>query len=330
MKSNPTKVNLTKQTKLLINNPYYAIYRNFEGYDTGKKQIVGKFPDLLMKVLGKIYQELYAEPMPDDSIDIFKTNIDTFANNGYQDFVNSTLFTELFKQQTKSTETAKEKEEKNLYINNFFADATKALAPVQLDPPLFVNKTEGSGGTRINIIGIDDIYQIGNPFFTRIKDNKETMQVIGSIIRKNKRASQEALLKLDLDKIKEIYDLITKEDIKTQKISEMKNDLRLLLQVNFSEDNDAKETQDLAKQEHDQGSLLVDDYEQQHKVYMQFLEVIRDNKELMKKTFASEEVPKEEPKQPEGFDENLEEQIIKLIKPYLHERIKSKRIGATK
>ena len=31
-----------------------------------------------------------------------------------------------------------------------------------------------------------------------------------------------------------------------------------------------------------------------------------------------------------GYNENLEEQIIKLIKPYLRERIKSKRIGATK
>ena len=41
-------------------------------------------------------------------------------------------------------------------------------------------------------------------------------------------------------------------------------------------------------------------------------------------------------KQPDLFTDNdadrteIEEQIIKLIKPYLHERIKSKRIGATK
>ena len=39
---------------------------------------------------------------------------------------------------------------------------------------------------------------------------------------------------------------------------------------------------------------------------------------------------KDPQKSPMDFKENLEEQIIKLIKPYLHERIKSKRIGATK
>lgn len=309
MKSNPTKVNLTKQSKLLINNPYYAIYRNFEGYDTGKKQIVGKFPEILTKVLIVIHDKLYAEPLAPQSSSDLSVIVTEFVDGDFRNFdgIGNHLFSAPTKSQMASMDKAVDQEFKEM-TPVFTKKAKEFIDNLQRVVPVFKIAEDESNPLK-TVISINPVYNDNRSKLHNFLSYKQ-LQLVKQIAQKTKPDFT------DFD-IEQLMDLVKKlKKAKRLRDSEVFQDL-----VNMKEKADLEKSKAMSKnlntaiEQISNTKKVTDKNLQTYKRALEWLEKFKQQSLFTSNTNDRTE---------------LEEQIIKLIKPYLRERINSKRIGATK
>ena len=313
MKSNPTKVNLTKQSKLLINNPYYAIYRNFEGYDTGKKQIVGKFPEILTKVLIVIHDKLYAEPLDPQAPSELSGKVAEFVDGDFKNFddgdnsIGDYLFGTPTKSQMASMDKAVDQEFKEM-TPVFTKKAKEFIDNLQRVVPVF-KIAEDENNPLKTVISINPVYNDNRSELHNFLSYKQ-LQLVKQIAQKTKPDFTGF-------NIEQLMNLVKKlKKAKRLRDSEVFLDL-----VNMKEKADLEKSKAMSKnlntaiEQISNTKKVTDKNLQTYKRALEWLEKFKQQSLLTSNTNDRTE---------------LEEQITKLIKPYLRERIKSKRIGATK
>ena len=338
MKSNPTKVNLTKQSKLLINNPYYAIYRNFEGYDTGKNQIIKMFPDLLKKVLGKVYEEVFGKPLSSSE------DLDEWIESkNYTPDQLSKIFGAMggLTKNVKASNLKSFQKDYQVQKTNFDKEIARILKELQKGIPLFIKgKTIDRLNAERDDASLDKVYAHPNSFVQLWlnSDTSENADITGPVgLNKlfmdlvNEKTTEDFHRLLynqteeagNRDDDEKFYYAIENslsqllrqaDDLIEARDEEVKRDLTALAAFLATQDKKANASARIIKttiQKNNNETILV--------LYKKWHDWMDKNKKSLLKYF--EKPPREQ---------NLQEQITKLIKPYLRERIKSKRIGATK
>lgn len=310
MKSNPTTVNLTKQKKILINNPYYAMYRNFGGYEGGLNQLLEKFPQLLEKALSEIYKKLYnVDEVPEAAA--LNRAVGELKDGKYTPSVFTKIVKNSFGETTKSQKSAADAEtaeEKKKIIPVFTQKAKEFIDNLQRVVPVF-KIAEDDTNPLETTIKINSVYSDRKSGLDNLFTENE-LTIIKQIAQKTRPDFANFTSKSILNLAKKLKEAKRERDI------EVYNDLN-----NMKDKADLTQSKAMSRNLEDAIERIANTRsvtDKDLKTYKRALEWLQKFK------------------QPDLFTDNdadrteIEEQIIKLIKPYLHERIKSKRIGATK
>tara|TARA_R110002167_G_scaffold332822_1_gene539759 strand:+ start:24 stop:1664 length:1641 start_codon:yes stop_codon:yes gene_type:complete len=307
MKSDPTRVNLMKQKKILINNPYYAMYRNFGGYEDGQGQLLEKFPQLLEKALSEIYKKLYnVDEVPEAAA--LNRAVGELKDGKYT----PSVFTEIVKNSFGDTTKSQKSDEDALT-----AEEKKKIIPV------FTKKAKEFIDNLQRIVPVFKIAEVeGNPLETTIEI---------SSVYSDPRSNLSNLFKLDdltiikqiVQKTKPDFANFTSEDILglANKLKKAKRDRDIEV---YTDLNNMKKKADLAK-----SKVMSKNLEDTIQRIVSTKNVTDKDLKIYKR--ALEWLQKF--KQPGLFTNNdqqrteLEEQIIKLIKPLLREKFKRKQNG---
>jgi len=321
MKSTPTQVNLIKQKKILINNPYYAIHRNFANYYDNKSQLIEGFPGILLKVLYRIHEKIYGKPdIGDKKEDLRVIQADDELYNNFfesQTVKNIMGNPDTISKKKKDTEAEaedqKEKdaataEEKKKVVEIFIKKSKEFLKNLQRVVPVF-NVTEKPDNPLETVIEINPVYGDNQSSLKGLFEPPE-LQIIKQLVTNQKpdftNIDSPGILEL-AKKMKEAKQLRDREVFSDLTHMKAKADLVNSKAMSRNLENTLAQ---IAK-----SKRITNDNLKTYKTAIDWL-----NKHKQPNLFTNNPDQRKE----------LEEQIIKLIKPYLCERIKSKRIGATK
>jgi hypothetical protein len=319
MKTSPTQVNLVKQKKILINNPYYAIYRDFKGYSENPDQVTKQFPELLKSAIMKLHQELYDMAF-DDPSDTFEQDFEEFVKSSYAGFWSTSLADTVFgnyvtvkaqerdKQMAAAAEAESQKkkaEEKKKVIEIFTKKAKEFIKDLQRIVPVFIiaEKPENplESTIEINSVYNDTQSELHMHFMN------EDMQIIKQIALNQKPDYREFNSSEILELAKRIKTAIRLRDMEV-----------------FSDLANMKEKADLSKSKAMSRNLekTLAQIEKSRKITNDNLKTYKIAIDWLKNH-----------KQPSLFTanpgqrQNLEEQITELIKPLIRDKLKRKQNG---
>ena len=342
MKSNPTEENLTRQSKLLINNPYYAIYRNFGGYGDGQKQLIKRFPEILEKVLGKVYEEVFEKPIDSLQPPAAKNLTDWLAGP-YTTKTFSNVVENVFTDITKADKVAnKEAEEKQIktWKSGFDKAIRTRLKELQKGIPLYMKgaKTEEYELTsKRKPAEVDKVYSDTKSFVMKwynknldpLVVNSDLLDELFKVLVNGKKTEdwhseirrlQEADDSSDTLQSSYLGFLSLADELIKARDKEARRDLTAL--ANYAKTRESKaNSPNTENSAAIFGTLKKNKNDAILRIYKFWHDWLDENKKELLIHFEGN------PPEADAANETLEEQIIKLIKPLLREKFKRKQNG---
>jgi hypothetical protein len=292
-------------------------------------QYVSKYFDQRRQITTEAIEQP-SDVFPGDSdYKMFKNFLDFIRDQTeFEDEQKRTNFFYTLRNALQKIENAGQIENLKKHIDSFSA-AAQPLSPAALravikrakeeevkfqdKPPLIniVKETEDEGGIEVEktVAKIDEVYLEGNDFFQKISKDKEQMGILQVLMIQN--PSPKALAKFPPRKIKEVYKLLP--ELSLEKDSEMTKDLKRLYNYTIDNEKEVMQSFGISSTKYEQtwqnikNGIETSSSEERHEIYNTYYRFFKQKKPKLLKFFTT-------------GGQNLEEQLVKYLKPYLLEK----------